>query len=492
MDLTPLLAIARQGIPFTAADGQAFVRLPVPSSGGFYILPVRSPAYRDWFFFRFFNQHESLPSPNAFNTLLNHLEAQANQNEDYQHLAVFRRVGARGPGPFYRQILLDLDDSDRRFVEISPNSWRITAGANALLQTSRSSTSLPQPVLTPAPSAPFHALRSCLNLSGRSDWLRCLAWLLAALRPDGPFPFLILQGPPGSGKTLAAHLLRSLIDPCAAPLSPNPFSPRDLISLARHNWILAFDHVSTLPLPLASALCRLSSGLGAAVRETARAVPEPLLQYVKRPVLLTVTGSWSCPPDLAERALTVNFPALPPALRRSEAALLMEFDQAMPSVLGALCSAVGTALARLPRLPLPEGRCPDALAWTIAAAPSLDATEEELRHAFDPPDPPDPLVESIRALVRPRGRWTGSATQLLNLLKPALSCPTAKDLSSNLRACAPALADIGIDLQFRRAHRGSRIIELRGDALGPKTPQSASPVSPQTPQPVHSKLLPPS
>jgi hypothetical protein len=119
MNLTPLLDIARQGIPFTAADGQAFVHLPVPSSGGFYILPVRSPAFRDWFFYRFFNQHETLPTAHAFHALLNHLEAQASQNEDYQRLAVFRRVGARGPAPFYNQILLDLDDSDRRFVEIS-------------------------------------------------------------------------------------------------------------------------------------------------------------------------------------------------------------------------------------------------------------------------------------------------------------------------------------------------------------------------------------
>jgi hypothetical protein len=30
-------------------------------------------------------------------------------------------------------------------------------------------------------------------------------------------------------------------------------------------------------------------------------------------------------------------------------------------------------------------------------------------------------------------------------------------------------------LQFRRRHRGTRIIELRGDALSPKSSQSASP-----------------
>ena len=48
----PLIAIAQRGIPFTSSDGRAFVRLPVPS-GGFYILPVRSPSYRNWFFHEF-------------------------------------------------------------------------------------------------------------------------------------------------------------------------------------------------------------------------------------------------------------------------------------------------------------------------------------------------------------------------------------------------------------------------------------------------------
>jgi hypothetical protein len=44
--LSDLLRIARRCLPFTSTDGQAFVRLDEPSSGGFFILPVRSPAVR--------------------------------------------------------------------------------------------------------------------------------------------------------------------------------------------------------------------------------------------------------------------------------------------------------------------------------------------------------------------------------------------------------------------------------------------------------------
>ena len=210
------------------------------------------------------------------------------------------------------QILLNLANPECEFVEISPTGWKTTAGANALLQTSRATLPSPRPRPLRRPSDPLETLRSCLNLPSRADWLRCLAWLLAALRPDGPFPILILQGPPGSGKTFAARILRSLIDPCASPLTPIPSSVRDLRTLARHNWILAFDHLSALSPQLSDALCRLSSGLGATLRETAGPGAEPLQQYYKRPVLLTVTGRWSCPADLARRALTVTLPPLTP------------------------------------------------------------------------------------------------------------------------------------------------------------------------------------
>ena len=76
----PLIDIARRGLPFTASDGQAFVRLHALSPGAFYILPVRSRAYREWFFHEFFAQFETLPPSRAFHSLLNHLEAEANHN----------------------------------------------------------------------------------------------------------------------------------------------------------------------------------------------------------------------------------------------------------------------------------------------------------------------------------------------------------------------------------------------------------------------------
>jgi hypothetical protein len=484
----PLIAIARRGTPFTASDGQAFVRLNAPSLEGFYILPIRSRAYREWFFHEFYAQFDTLPGSHAFHAVINHLEAEANHNQQNQRLAVWRRVGSRGGRLVPTHILLNLANPECEFVEISPTGWKTTAGANALLQTSRSTLPRPTPLPSSPPSNPLETLRACLNLSSRADWLRCLAWLLAALRPDGPFPILILQGPPGSGKTFAARILRSLIDPCTSPLTPIPSSVQNLLTLARHNWILAFDHLSALSPHLSDALCRLSSGLGATLRETVGPGAEPLQQYYKRPILLTVTGRWSCPADLARRALTVAFPPLTPL---TEDSLLTVFEQAWPEIIAALCSAVSIALSRMNQSNPPSGRCPDALAWAVAASPALGCTEIEMRQAFALADP-HPMAEAVRNLLEQRRHFAGSATQLLELLQPVVTCHAPEVLSRQLRSCMLTLADYGIELKFRRLGGGARIIELRDDpcdATCEKAPPDASQNLASPPQPTETEGL---
>ncbi|HEV3198686.1 MAG TPA: prolyl oligopeptidase family serine peptidase [Bryobacteraceae bacterium] len=413
--LAPLVSVARRGFPFTDQDGQTFVKFQSPCSDGYYSLPVRSPEYRNWFFAQFFSEYDTIPTTSAFHAILHHLEAQADRDPDTRGFSVFRRVGSRGPGYFPRQILLDLANPECQFVEISPTGWTTTTGCDANFQTSRSTRPLPAPAI-PAAEAPaaLDALRACINVSSRLDWLRCLAWLLAALHPYGPFPALILQGPPSSGKTLAARILRALIDPSTALLSPIPSSVRELLTLASHNWILAFDHVCTLAPNLTDAFCRLSVAAPIALRETGTPTSDPLLKSYRRPILLTATDRFSCPADLAERALAVNFSHLPPESRGTEATLCTAFAEALPAILAALCTAVSTALRRLPEIKPPTGRCADALAWAMAASPALGCSEDEMRQAFSVDV--DPGV--TRSLV-PRGPNT-----LENTVGQAVSaCP---------------------------------------------------------------------
>ena len=493
--IAPLVEIARRVLPFTAADGQAFARIPIPSSGGFFIHPIRSAAFRDWFLANYFGDHDALPSTRAYALLLNHLEAQAAYaDSDLQRLNVFRRVGSRGPNIIPSQILLDLANPEGQFVEISPSSWQVSAGVNALLQTSRATRDIPVPVATPDPTADLAILRSCLNLPSRADWLRCLAWLMAAFRPAGPFPFLVLQGPPGAGKTFAARLLRTLIDPASTPLSPVPHNTRHLFALARQNWVLAFDHISNLSPQLCDSLCRLTTSAGVSVRETplSDVSREPLLQNCRRPMLFTVTGRFSPPHDFAARALTVTLPEIPSPRLRSETDLLTVFSNSFPQILGALCTAVATALARVPDIHLTEApRLADALLWAMAAAPALDCTEQELRQALLPP-PADLLLQSIQTLLAQTPTWTGPTTTLFQLLPPSVRSKCPQELSRQLRNRIDSLAAAGITLNFTRSTCGARLIVLQRspfDASFESVSKTASKLAEDPPQPNDRKDL---
>src|SRR5271157_6114056 len=141
----PLAAVAEPCLAFTALDGQAFVRLPV-ASGGFFSLPVRSAAFRHWFYSEFYGRYATVPAPRQFSALLHYLEARANHyDERCCRLPVFRRVASYGSSRIPQTILLDLANSDRQFVEISPSGFKTTVGPGVLFRTSRSTRALPIP-----------------------------------------------------------------------------------------------------------------------------------------------------------------------------------------------------------------------------------------------------------------------------------------------------------------------------------------------------------
>ena len=491
-------AILEPTLPFTAEDGQAHLRIQL-DSGGFFTLPIRSQAFHDWYSAQFYGRHEHLPTPRELRAIADHLQGRAHhRDERCVQLPVFLRVGGLGGLCSPASIFLDLADADCRAVEISAGTWKTIRSHEILFHTSRSTHPLPEPVRSqpPAPD-PLDTLRSILNLPSRPAWLRCLAWLLSDFRPSGPYPFLILQGPPGSGKSFVARVLRSLIDPCSAPLTPTPSSTRDLVTLARLNWVLAFDHISTLSPLVTDALCRLSSGLGATFREAPGPAHEPLQQYYKRPILLTVTGRWTCPDDIARRALVVTLPPLTSQIR-SEESMIALLSQARPAILGALCTAVsralasGAALSRMTTTSQPAGPCADALAWAVAASPALGCTDEEMQRAFDPPPQPHPIVQAVRNLLEQRKHWTGTAAELKDLLEPFGSCQSPSSTAHHLKSSMLILADNGIELKFRHLHGKKRVIDLREDLGGGDSandPQSPPPDFEPQPQPTETEEL---
>ena len=126
---------------------------------------------------------------------------------------------------------------------------------------------------------------------------------------------------------------------------------------ANVGYLLAFDNLSSLPVWLSDALCRLASGGSFAVRQLYTDDEEILFQAA-RPILLNGIEEVVSRPDLGDRAIFLTLAPIGEAQRRLESELWREFEVAHPRMLGALLDAavhglrvVGRAhLDRLPRM----------------------------------------------------------------------------------------------------------------------------------------------
>src|SRR5262245_23852730 len=110
-------------------------------------------------------------------------------------------------------------------------------------------------------------------------------WLLAALRPVGPYPVLAFTGEHGTSKSTIEELCRAVVDPNVAMLRAEPSNLRDVMIAASNGWIIALDNLSDLEPWLSDCLCRLATGGGFSTRELYSDGDEKLF-VAQRPVML--------------------------------------------------------------------------------------------------------------------------------------------------------------------------------------------------------------
>jgi hypothetical protein len=335
---------------------------------------------------------------------------------------------------------------------------------------------LPLPV--PERGGSLDALRPHLNLSNRDDFVLVVAWLLAALRPRGPYPLLAISGEQGSAKTVLSKLLRALVDPNEAPVRALPREERELMIAANNGHLLAFDNLSGLPAWLCDALCRLASGGSFAVRQL-YTNDEEVLFKAARPIVLNGIEDVIGRSDLADRAIFLTLTPIGEEQRRPETELWRDFELARPRILGALLDAAAHGLrtissVELRRLP----RMADFAVWATACETALwptgafaQAYAANRKAAIESIIDADPIAAFVRELMSNRSSWTGSATDLLRVSIGEhtghrsdgvswLKNPRA--LAGHLRRAQTFLRALGIDIAFNREGRaGNRVIRIR-------------------------------
>lgn len=464
---TRLVALATgQAELFHAPDSVAYATLDM--DGHAETWPIRSKRFRSWLARAFYDDEERAPGAQALQDALAVLEGEAIFAGEREPVAV--RVAGLGD-----TVYVDLGDENWTTIEVDRNGWRQTASPPVKLRRPAAMAALPAPVA----GGSIDLLRPFVNVASDDDWKLIAAWLVAALRPTGPYPLLALHGEHGSAKTTCARLLRALVDPSAAPVRADPREPRDLMISASNGHVIALDNLSAVRTWLSDGLCRLSTGGGFAIRELYSDSDEVIFE-AQRPVILNGIEELATRGDLLDRALVLYLPTIDKADRRTERDLWAEFEAARPQILGALLDAVATGLARLDEVHLEDPpRLADFAEWVEACAPALGWAPGEFLAAYRTNQTQanaltleaSPIAGAVREVAQ-AGGFQGTAGELLAELADRVDeADTRKrtwpaspqTLGADLRRIAPNMRGDGVEIEFTR-DKGRRTIRI-----GPQT-----------------------
>lgn len=461
------------------------------------VWPVRNTGFKRWLLLRYWEQKNKAPGAQALQDALGVIEARAYFEGKPEQ--VFLRLAQ-----VKDKIYIDLCNERWEAVEISAGGWRILKNPPVKFRRSKGMLPLPRPET----GGNIEDLKNFVNIGTKEDWILTVSWLVAAMRPDGPYPVLVIQGEQGSAKSTAAKVLRSLIDPNAAPQRTTPRDERDLAIGANNSWILSYDNLSGIPLWLSDALCRVSTGGGFATRTLYENDEETIFNYT-RPIVVNGIDEAINRHDLLDRSLIINLPRITKNKRRDEDTFWAEFEKARPKILGALFNAVAEGLKNNGRVRLESmPRMADFAKWITAAEPGLPWADGEFMAAYTGKQAEavetalegDCVAVAVRDLIDRQGFAEGTATDLLEKLRGFVSEKTQKTkqwpktpttLSNRLRRAATFLRQVEVEVDFKREPGGSRrrLIRISKQSSVPTVPSVPEMQETQTEQGFHGGTL---
>jgi DNA polymerase I-like protein with 3'-5' exonuclease and polymerase domains len=442
----------------------------VPVGGHRENWPIRSDEFKEWLSNRFYNKTKKTPNVQALADATSVLRGKAlfESPENVVHTRC---------APVGSKIYIDLADAGWCAIEIDAHDWRVISDPPVRFRRARGM--LPLPI--PEKGGTLNDLWRFVNVVP-ADRPLVAAWLVAAARPEGPYPILIFRAVHGSGKTFAHRCLRALFDPNTTPLRSMPHDERDLAISAKNGAVLSFDNISRLPDWLSDALCRIATGGSLATRKLFKDDQEELFDF-QRPIIINGITEFATQPDFVDRLIATELQQ--PRPRAVERKLKREFSQARPRLLGALLEALSIGLRRLDQVTLPPDspRMADFVERALATEPAWRTDQKERGFLEIYQDKQlamntlaleaSVLTPMLIAIAEREKRWTGTTKQLLGLLSAYLDeqgqdrtgklkewPKTPRALSNTLRRLAPNLPEVAAHIQFPDERARPRVLTV--------------------------------
>ncbi|MFF7330666.1 ATP-binding protein [Streptomyces sp. NPDC008150] len=465
---------------FRTADGTVYAQ----RNGHPVARPIRSQgttgSHRQELMVGLFRDGRGVFNGTALKEALDLIEALA-LTEDVQPVHI--RVA---PG-FDGATWLDLGRADGQSVRIHPTGWDVLTPDPREVSWRR--TQLTGELPLPAKDAGDKGIDRLLRLTNfATAETECLAvaWLIGCLGPSVPVPAPFLTGPQGAGKSTAGRMLVRIVEGMTGDLRRAPKDEENLITAVAAGWVTALDNLSHMTPELSDAMCCIVTG-AENVKRALFTDGDVFRARYRRPLLLTGIDVGVIRPDLAERLLPLRLER--PRVRRTEAELWAEYEEALPVVLGSLLNLTVKVRAVAAETPTDLRMADFAhLCAQLDAATgwgSLTAYRATLDDLNDDVIEGDLLAQTVlrhAADIAPGAGQQMTSTEWLHLLTRLYSgddCralpkgwpTTGKVLSDRLKRLQPTLAARGVIIDSGRT-RGARYIELARTPAPPGEQQS--------------------
>lgn len=307
------------GTVYAQRNGQPVAR-PIRSQG-------TSGSHRQELMVGLFHDGLGVFNGTALKEALDLIEALA-MDEEVQPVHIRVAPGADGA------TWLDLGRADGQSVRIHPTGWDILTPdpREVCWRRTQLTGELPLPVKDTDGKGIDLLLRLCNFANAETECL-AIAWLIGCLGPSVPVPAPFLTGPQGAGKSTGGRMLVRIIEGMDGDLRRAPKDEENLIAAVAAGWVTALDNLSHMTPDLSDAMCCIVTG-AENVKRALFTDGDVFRVGYRRPLLLTGIDVGVIRPDLAERLLPLRLER--PKVRRTEAELWAEFEEALPIILGSL------------------------------------------------------------------------------------------------------------------------------------------------------------
>lgn len=394
---------------------------------------------------------------------------------------VYNRVGKNADG----EIIINPCYESGDVIIVNSNGWKITEppthskkemAVTPLFVKTKGMKEMPFPAKG---KGDIYTLQNFIRTDDNNKkFVLIVSYIMQCFFSDGPFPLIVIVAESGSGKTFSTTILKTIVDPHAAPTLSVPREPRDMFSTAGVSWILAYDNFSSVSQWLSDLFCRFSTG-GATIDRELFTNGEAYIYAAKRPAIVNGINDFFSQSDVLQRSIIFENERITPEERKEESQLLKEFYENLPGIFHDILDLLSEVLKLLPKINvINPTRMADFCRIGEATAQAMghpegffmEAYRENLKQANDITLDANIISPVLKSYISKNNRFDGTPTELLEALtnhnpeqaKNKYWPKTAKVLSGTLKRLSQNFRETGLHIETGRNFDG-RWIEIYGE-----------------------------